>query len=72
MHACKLGLSQNFVTEFTPALHDGAEHLVVGPACEEDLAGVELEQGATNRPYVNAEIIGHAKNCARRLENTLS
>ena len=39
----ELGFSKDFVTEFAAAFHDGAEHLVVASACEQDFSGVELE-----------------------------
>ena len=62
MHASKLRFSQYLMAEFTATLHDGAEHLVVGAAGEENLASIELEQSTTNRPSIDGEVVGHAKN----------
>lgn len=40
MEPGKLCLAEDLVAEFASAFHDGAEHLVVGSAGEEDLARI--------------------------------
>ena len=39
----ELSFSKDLMAEFAAAFHDGAEHLVVAWACEENFPGVELE-----------------------------
>ena len=58
----EFGFPQNLVPEFTSAFHDGAEHLVVVAAREQDFAGVEFEECAADRPDVYAEVVRHAED----------
>lgn len=44
----KLSFPKYLVAEFAATFHDGAEHLIVAAACEQDFAGVELEQSTTD------------------------
>lgn len=53
---------QHFGRELAAAVHDRAEHLVVGMSPEQDLAGIQLVESASHGPYVNGEIIPHAEN----------
>ena len=61
MQTGELGLAEDLVAELAAALHDRAEHLIVRATREEDLAGVELEEGAADRPGVDGEIVRHAE-----------
>lgn len=60
--AGELGFAQYLVTEFTSALHDGAQHLVVTSTRKEDFACIEFEEGAPNRPHVDGKIIRHTED----------
>jgi len=44
------------------------QHLVVGPAGEEDLAGVKLVERAADRPDVERAVVGQAEDCGEELE----
>ncbi len=63
MLATKLGLTQDFVAKLPPALHDGSKHLIITAASEKNLAGVQLEKGATDGPDVDAKIVWYAEDC---------
>lgn len=52
MDVAKLSLFNHAVIDLTAELHHVEQHLVVGPAGEEDLAGIELIERAANRPDV--------------------
>lgn len=54
-----------FGSQTTPNLHDGFEHLVVAVACKENLARIELIQGATDGPHVDSVVVGHAQHNLR-------
>lgn len=62
MQAGELCFAEDLVVELATALHDRSEHLVVGTSGEEDFASVQLEEGTTNGPDVDGEVIGHAQH----------
>ena len=43
-------------------LHHEQQHLVIRPSRKEDLAGIQFEQSATNRPNIKSGVIWDAKN----------
>ena len=47
-------------------LHHQLQHVVVGFAREQDLAGVELIQSAANCPHVHCKVILHTYDCGER------
>lgn len=51
---------EKFVGEFASTLHDRTQHVIVVPACEQDFAGIELEEGATDGPHVNPIIVWYS------------
>lgn len=63
MQSRELGFPKYLVAEFSPALHNCTKHLVIASASEENLAGVQFEEGTADRPDVNSEIIWHAEDC---------
>ena len=48
MEGGELSFPKYLVAELAPAFHDGAEHLIVASAREQNLPGVELEQSTTD------------------------
>lgn len=46
-------------------LLDQVEHMIVGPAREEDLASVQFVESAADRPHVQRTVIRQAKDCTR-------
>ena len=48
------------MVKLAAALHDGAEHLIVRAAGEENFARVELEKGASYGPYIDSEVVWHS------------
>ena len=48
IHLAKVGLFDQAVVDLALDLHHEAQHVVVGPAGEEDLARVQLIQGAAD------------------------
>ena len=48
MEGGELSFPKYLVAELASAFHDGAEHLIVASACEQNLSGIELEQGTTD------------------------
>ena len=63
MQARELGFPKYLVAEFSPALHDCTKHLVVASASEKNLASVEFEERAADRPDVDTKIVWYAKDC---------
>lgn len=64
MLATKLGLTQDLMAKFPPAFHDCSKHLIVAAASEKNLASVQLEEGATDGPDVDAKIVRYAEDCS--------
>lgn len=62
MHPSVVGLLQHLQAEFASALHDRAQHLIVALASEEDLASVQFEERASNRPSIDGKVVRHTKN----------
>ena len=63
MQRGKLRAPQHLMPEFASTLHDGAQHLVVAAAREQDLARVQLVQRAGDGPHVDGEVVGDAEDC---------
>lgn len=63
MLSTKFGFAQHLVAEFATALHDGSQHLIIATSCKENLARVQLEKSASNRPHIDPKIIGDSKYC---------
>lgn len=59
MEGGELSFPKYLVAELASAFHDGAEHLIVASACEQNLSGIELEQSTTDRPDVDAKVVRH-------------
>jgi hypothetical protein len=62
MHRSKLTLLDHLLVEPSLELHHVKQHLVVGPAGEEDLARVELEECAADGPDVERAVVRQAKD----------
>ena len=62
MQPGKLCFAEDLVTEFASALHNGAEHLIVGASSEEDLARIQFEEGATDRPCIDSKVVRHSQD----------
>ena len=62
MQSGELSLPKDFMAKLSPAFHDGAKHLVITAASEQNLASVKLKESAPNRPDIDAEVIRHAED----------
>jgi hypothetical protein len=62
MHRRQLALLVRLRRHLAPDLHDGLEHLVVAVAREQDLARVQLVQGAADGPHVDGVVVRHPEH----------
>lgn len=66
MHCPQRAATKEFGAHLAPDLYDRPKHLIVAIPSEQDLAGVELIQRASNGPHIDGVVIRHAKNDLRR------
>ena len=62
VHLSKLTLLDDSMVELALELHVMEEHLVVGSSREEDLAGVEFEEGTSDGPDVERAVVGKTED----------
>ena len=71
MNTRQLTSLEQFRREPAPNLHNGLEHLVVAVSSEQDLACVQLVQGAADGPHVDRVVVRDSQNNLwRSIEST--
>lgn len=58
------------MAEFSSALHNSTEHLIVAPSCKQYFSSIELEESASYGPYIDSKTIRHAKDWNLSLKST--